>query len=146
MSKEQKEQPFRGLKKNNGRHRINVTFDNETFEKIQLISMKMNISMSELIRLWSMEALSGELGRENLDVITKIIREQIGSILQPGIERLAALGAKTCTMAATSTYLTAETISSFVPEHKQRDVEEVYNKARVKGVMYTKQKLNERGS
>lgn len=137
--------PSKGLKKNNGRHRINVTFDDETFEKIQLISMKMDISMSELIRLWSMKGLSGELSRENLDVITKIIREQLESILQPGIERLAALGAKTCTMAATSAYLNAETISSFVPEHKQRDIEEVYNKARVKGVMYTKQKLNERG-
>ena len=138
--------PSKGLKKNNGRHRINVTFDDETFEKIQLISMKMDISMSELVRLWSMEGLAGELGRENLDVITKIIREQLESILQPGIERLAALGAKTCTMAATSAYLNAETIGSFVPEHKQRDIEEVYNKARVKGVMYTKQKLNERGT
>ena len=138
--------PSKGLKKNNGRHRINVTFDDETFEKIQLVSMKMDISMSELVRLWSMEGLAGELGRENLDVITKIIREQLESILQPGIERLAALGAKTCTMAATSAYLNAETIGSFVPEHKQRDIEEVYNKARVKGVMYTKQKLNERGT
>lgn len=106
--------------------------------------MKMDISMSELVRLWTMEGLAGKLGRENLDVITKIIREQMSSILQPGVERLAALGAKTCTMAATSAYLNAETISSFVPEHMRRDIEEVYNKARVKGMIYTKQKLNER--
>lgn len=135
----------KGLKKNCDRHRVNVTFDIDTYEKIKLISMKMNISAGELVRIWSIDRLSGELGRENLDVITKIIREQLESILQPGIERLAALGAKTCTMAATSAYLNAETIGSFVPEHKQRDIEEVYNKARVKGVMYTRQKLNERG-
>lgn len=60
--------------------------------------------------------------------------------MQPSVERLAALSAKTCIQASTAAYLTAETIARFVPDEFQEDVQQVYEDARKKGVRYTKAK------
>ena len=74
-------------------------------------------------------------------MITHIIREQLRDILKPDIERLAALSAKTCVQSSTAAYLTAETISKFVPLQEQEEFRECYEKARKKGVEYTRRKL-----
>ena len=97
-------------------------------------------SMSEVVRTWTEERLNGEINVKNIALITDIIREQLNAVLQPGIERLAALSAKTCIQSSAAAYLTAETISRFLEDYEQEEFSEIYEKARKKGVAYTKNK------
>lgn len=131
------------MKKKQPTRRINVTFDFETYEQIRKLAHKEGKAMSEIVREATIDNLTVRINAENINMITKIIREQVRDVMQPGIDRLAALTAKTCVQSATAAYLTAETISKFVPVKEQEDVRECYEKARKKGVEYTRRKIDQ---
>lgn len=121
--------------------RINVTFEVSDYEQIRNLAHKEGRTMSEIVREAAIDNLTVRINAENIDMITHIIREQLRDILKPDIERLAALSAKTCVQSSTAAYLTAETISKFVPLQEQEEFRECYEKARKKGVKYTRRKL-----
>lgn len=125
---------------NNNRERITVTLDEKMYAQLKNIADKNHISLSEAVRRYVQTGLNGSLSEANIDYICKIVREQLRVVMQPSIERLASLSAKTCIQASAAAYLTAETIARFVPEELQEDVQLVYEEARKKGVRYTKTK------
>jgi len=118
-----------------------VTFEVSDYEQIRNLAHKEGRTMSEIVREAAIDNLTVRINAENIDMITHIIREQLRDILKPDIERLAALSAKTCVQSSTAAYLTAETISKFVPLQEQEEFRECYEKARKKGVEYTRRKL-----
>lgn len=118
------------------RKRINMTCDIETWKKIKAIADKNNISISEVCLKWCLEGLNGTLNSDNLEFIVPIIREQLRDVLQPSVERLASLSAKTCVQAGAAAYLSAECMSCFVPPQDRMDFQEAYTRARKKGVAY----------
>lgn len=120
------------------RERINVTFDIESYKQIKLIADKNHQSMSEVVRDWAMQGLDGTLTEQNLNVLIPIIREQLDSILNPAVNRLASLSAKTCVQAGAAAYLAAEALNSFVPSEKSQDFMDAYESARKKSVAYMK--------
>lgn len=122
------------------KHRVTITLDDETYSQIRNLAHKEGKSMSEVLRTAAMESLIVGINVENIDMITNIIRTQLRDILQPSVERLATLSAKTCVQAATASFLTAEAIGKFVHPSLQEDVVEAYNQARRKGVEYTRRK------
>ena len=132
----------RKIEKIEKRERISPSFDLETYKKIEHFAHCNNKSMSEQVRDWAIEGLNTEVNKENLDMITQIIREQLRDVLQPSIERLATLSAKTCVQASTAAYLNAEAINKFVPIELQQDVMETYEQARKKGILYTKGRID----
>ena len=122
--------------------RNTITFDPDTYKKIKNIADKEGKSQACVVRDLVDEALTLRVSTENIDMITMIIREQLRDVMQPQIERLAALSAKTCVQSAASTILCAETISKLLPIELQQDFVEVYEAAKKKGVAYTKQRIN----
>lgn len=118
--------------------RINVVFDPETYEQIKGVAGRQNKSMSEIVRNWSMQGLNGELNAKNIAFITELLRDQLQDVMQPYVNRLAALSAKTCIQAGTAAYLSAEAILKFVPSKQQEEVEVSYELARKKAVAYLK--------
>ena len=120
------------------RERVTITLDKTTYTQLKNIADKNHISISEAVRRYLDAGLNGSLAASNINYISNIIREQLRIVMQPSIERLAALSAKTCIQASTAAYLTAETIARFVPVELQEEVQEVYEDARKKGVRYTK--------
>ena len=122
--------------------RINVTFEVSDYEQIRNLAHKEGRTMSEIVREAAIDNLTVRINAENIDMITQIIREQLRAVLKPDIERLAALSAKTCVQSSTAAYLTAETISKFVPLQEQENFRDCYEKARKKGVEYTRRKLD----
>lgn len=123
--------------------RISVAFDEETMEQLKLISAKTGKSISDIVSGYTMEGLKGQIGADNIDLITNIIRTQLKDVMQPSVERICSLIAKTCVSSAQSTFLNAEAIAKFVPQDRQEDVNEVYEKARIKAIEYTKKKVND---
>lgn len=122
--------------------RINVTFEVSDYEQIRNLAHKEGRTMSEIVREAAIDNLTVRINAENIDMITQIIREHLRDVLKPDIERLAALSAKTCVQSSTAAYLTAETISKFVPLQEQENFRDCYEKARKKGVEYTRRKLD----
>lgn len=128
---------------NKDRERVTVTLDRVTHKQLKNIADKNHISISEVMRRYVEAGLNGNLAEENINYISTIIREQLRIVMQPSIERLAALSAKTCIQASAAAYLTAETIARFVPVELQEDVASVYEDARKKGVKYTKSRISD---
>lgn len=116
--------------------RISVTFDDEVYRQLKLIADKNGDSIASTIRELVQHSLDGELTAANLTFITSIIREQLKDVIQPFIERLAALNAKTGVQAGAAAYLAAEAIAKFVPNNMQAEVTETYEQARKKAVAY----------
>ena len=106
----------------NKNHHFSVTFDDELYKQVKLLADKNGMSISEAVRTLVSQSLDGELSRSNLDYISKIIRTQLRDVMQPSVERLAALSAKTCVQAGTAAYLSAEAIAKFVPDTLQEDI------------------------
>lgn len=120
--------------------RINVSFDPDTYDHIMRLAAQRDESMSDIVRLYTEEGLQGKLNSDNIDFIAGIIREQVKNTMQPQIERLASLSAKTYMEAATASLLTAETIAKFVDDSQQEAFEEVYEKARKKALATVRKK------
>lgn len=120
----------------NGRKRITVTFTDEEYASIKNIAYKEYTSMSDVVRNFCIQGINGNLTQDNLDFIVPIIREQLKSIIDPAVNRLAALSAKTCVQAGAAAYLSAEAILKFVPEERSEEVAVSYEAARKKAVQY----------
>ncbi len=116
--------------------RTSITFDDEIYRQLKLIADKNGDSVAETVRELVQDSLDGKLTAANLTFITNIIREQLKDVMQPFVERLAALNAKTGVQAGAAAYLAAEAIAKFVPYHMQAEVSETYEQARKKAVSY----------
>lgn len=116
--------------------RISVTFDDDVYRQLKLIADKNGDSAASVVRELVQRSLDGELTAANLTFITSIMREQLKDVIQPFIERLAALNAKTGVQAGAAAYLAAEAIAKFVPDNMQAEVTETYEQARKKAVAY----------
>lgn len=120
------------------RHRISVTFDDDTYKQIKNIADRNGVSIAEVVRKNNEEILSGQLSKDNINWISRIIRQELKSILERYFERIIALQAKTCIQAGAAAYLSAEALASFVPDSLQKDFLDAYEAARKKAIKYTR--------
>lgn len=120
--------------------RICITIEPEMEKQLKNIADKNNCSISEVCRTYIQEGLNGNLTQANIDFILPLMRNEIKNVLQPGIERLAALSAKACMQSGTAAYLCAETLANYVPLDQQREFEESYDAARKKAARDMKQR------
>lgn len=118
--------------------RISITFTDEQSEIIDKISKRENKSFADVVRSLCDEAIKLQVANDNIDLITEIIDERLRAILKPQVERLASISSKGAIMASTSVFLNAQALNDIVPPEKRRNVEEIYEKARLKGVAYVK--------
>lgn len=125
------------------RLRISPTYDVETYEQIRHIANRENKAMADVVREWSLQGLNGTILQSNVEMLTPIIRKQIEAVLQPQMERMIALTAKTCVQASTAAYLSADAILKFVPPAQREEVRDSYEAARKKAVLYMKNKTQE---
>ena len=123
--------------------RISITFTDEQAEVIEKISKREGRSFADTVRSLCDEAIKLQVSNDNIDLITEIIDERLRAILKPQVERLASLSAKGAIMSATSTFLNAQALSDFVPKERRKDFVEVYEKAKLKGIAYVKNRVND---
>ena len=125
-----------------GREKLTVLLTEQEFEQIKALAAKTRKSMSEVARNYIVQGMRGEVTEKNIDFLAPIIREQLQSVLDPKMERLIALQAKTCIQASTSTYLTADAILKFVPPGQRTEVKESYDAAKKQAIIYMKSKAD----
>lgn len=120
------------------RQALQVLFTKEEYENLKRYAALSGKSMSTVIREFTQKGLNGELTERNIDFLIPIIREQLKSIMDTKVERLASLMAKTCIQAGAAAYLSAEALNSFVPMQYQRNFTDAYEAARKKAIQYLK--------
>lgn len=121
--------------------RISITFSDDQAEIIEKISKREGKSFADTVRSLCDEAIKLQVSNDNINLITEIIDERLRSILKPQVERLASLSAKGAIMSATSTFLNAQALSDFVPKERRKDFVESYEKAKLKGIAYVKNRV-----
>ena len=126
----------------NGRKSITVLFTDKEYEQLKLLSAKTHKSMASIAREYTLQGLCGEVTENNIEFLAPIIREQTKSVIEPLMERMISLQAKTCIQAGTAAYLSAEAILKFVPPAQRAEVKEEYEAARKKAVIYMKEKTD----
>jgi len=132
-------------KKVKDRKRINLTLEMNTFKEVEKLASKRGDSAQDVMREFISQGLCNNYCVENIDLIMDIMRTQLISIIDPAVNRMAALSSKAAVQSATAAYLTAETIAKFVPVERQEEFLDTYEAARKKGVAYVKGKsLEER--
>lgn len=120
--------------------RINVTFTEQEYNHIMEVSKKEGITGSEYVRNLYYEGKKNYTLNENVNEVAEIIEDRLRAILKPQVERLASISVKGAIMSATSTFLNAQALNDFVPPEKRKDFNTSYEKARLKGIAYVKQK------
>lgn len=120
--------------------RIYVTLTEETNNAVKAYALRNGISASQVVRECVENQMKIKMGEDNIDTITKIIRQQIDIIFERNIERIASITAKGTIMSATSAYLNAEVLARFLPVELQLDYQEAYDDARNKAIQYLKNK------
>lgn len=123
--------------------RISITFSDKQAEIIEKIARREDKSFADTVRGLCDEAIKVQVSSENIDLVADIIEERLRSILKPQVERLASISAKGAIMSASSCFLNAQALADLVPQHKQKDVVDVYEKARLKGVAYVKGRISD---
>lgn len=123
--------------------RISITFTDEQAEVIEKISKREGRTFADTVRSLCDEAIKLQVSNDNIDLIAEIIGERLRAILKPQVERLASLSAKGAIMSATSTFLNAQALSDFVPKERRKEFVEAYEKAKLKGVAYVKNRVDD---
>lgn len=123
--------------------RISITFTDEQAEVIEKISKREGRTFADTVRSLCDEAIKLQVSNDNIDLIAEIIDERLRAILKPQVERLASLSAKGAIMSATSTFLNAQALSDFVPKERRKEFVEAYEKAKLKGVAYVKNRVDD---
>lgn len=123
--------------------RVTITFTDKQSELIENISIKRNTSFADVVRELCDEALKIQANTDNIDMITEILDERLRSILKPQVERIVAIAVKGAIMSSTSTFLNAQALVDLVPQDKRREFNDIYEKARLKGIAYVKNRYSE---
>ena len=61
--------------------RISITFDDETYKQLKNIASRNNISIAETVRRYTCEMLNGQVSRDNVDLISRILRQELQAVL-----------------------------------------------------------------
>jgi predicted component of viral defense system (DUF524 family) len=123
--------------------KVSVKFHKDMYEQINIIAQKNGDSMSETIRQLVGKSLTERVTEKNVDIIAKVVRQQLDDVLKPPVKRLAALSSKCGHMAATAAFLNVEALMELVPKENRRNVREMYNNARKKAFEYMRTKADD---
>lgn len=129
-------------RKKQGRKSITAIFTEEEYNTIQALASKKHTSMNAVVRDFVVQGLNGRVTEDNMEYIAPVIRAQIKSVLEPQMERLIALTAKSCIQSGAAAYLSADAIYKFVPSAQREEVEVSYEQAKKKSLIFMKSKVN----
>lgn len=129
-------------RKKNGRQYLTVEFTDEEYAQIRAIASKSHKSMAAVVRDFTTQGLNGTVTENNIEFLSPVIREQVKGVIEPMMERMIALTAKSCIQSGTAAYLSADAILKFVQPSQRTEVQESYEAARKKSIAYMKSRVD----
>lgn len=122
---------------------VGVKLNMPVYEKIENISNATGDTISDVIRNLIEKGLTIELGQQQIDTISQILRQQIDIVMKPYMNRMIAVSVKGGVMSAATAFLNAQAMMDLVPDERRKDAKEMFTKAKAKGAVYMKAKLPE---
>lgn len=114
-----------------------VKFSRSEREMLERLSAKTKKDMSTLIRQYVNKGLKTDGFKQDEDALHETVTNSLKSVLEPSVERLAALNAKTGIMAAAGYFLMVLMLQGNFPDG---DVSNLATKARKLAITYLKSK------
>jgi len=105
--------------------RVNFFLGEDDYKKLQNIAAQKNNNVSETMRELIMRQLNVAATTSDIDFIRRQIREELETILQPQINRLAKLLMRIGMMTISMCYFTSKIVHIFVPLEDRRSYEEL---------------------
>lgn len=121
--------------------KIDVRFDDKTYDTISSLASKQGITNSQLIRKLVAIGLDKDLAAESIDFVRDQINAEIKATCLPQFNRISKLIAKMGYQSVSTFYLLAYIMDSIIPVQKQQDFFEIKRNSKAMAISYLK--LNE---
>ena len=132
-----------GVKMDRELRKTTVKLHQRLYDVIENIAKKEGVTVSEVMRDLLDKALTERVTEENMDVIARVVRQQVEVVMKPHVERICALSSKGGHMAAAAAFLNTQALMDLVPPERKKDARQMYENARKKAVAYMKTKTDE---
>ncbi len=116
---------------------MTVKFSQSERETLEKFAAKTNRDMSTLIRQYVRKGLKTDGFKHDEDALNEMVARAVKGVIEPSVERLAAMNAKTGIIASSGFFLTVLLLEQLGP---QFDINSLTVKARKLGITYIKGK------
>lgn len=117
---------------------MRIRLDKELDDQLNALAVRRGESKAELCRKLLRQAVAQESAQDAIDPLLVAIRQAMGDVMKPHVERLAKINAKTAVSAATSMYMNTQVYEEF-----GKDARTLYEAARKRAVAFVKQPNDE---
>lgn len=121
--------------------RIDVKFDDNTYNTLETLAASRHTTKSALIRKLISIGLEKELAKESIDFVREQIHDEIKDTCFPQFERMAKLIAKIGYQSVSSFYLLSYIMDSILPPSTKVEFEDTKRNSKAMAIAYLK--LNE---
>ena len=120
--------------------RRSVAFPTKQLEQLEKLAAKQNTTTSELIRKFIDKGLAVESYQDNIDFISKIVRQEVKAEISLQVERFVKIMMKVGYLTSGSYFLLARVFADFISPSMQQSYKDVEYKTRRMGIEYMKKK------
>lgn len=114
--------------------------DANTYDIISKVAKEKRLPMAEVLRSFVADGMVKQGYKENEDAMRASIQSALKEILQPQVERLATISAKSTQLSGAAYFLLTYVLRMYFPEGERDTVDEVAAQARQLGIEYLKLK------
>jgi hypothetical protein len=128
-------------KNTNDKHKasyIPYRCDAETYETICKVAHANNLSLVEVLRSFVTDGMVKQGYKQDEDALRASMQAALKEVLQPQVERLAAIGAKAAQLSGAAYFLLVYVARMYFPEDSRDMIDDVAAQARQLGVEYLK--------
>ena len=111
---------------------------NETDELVKRIACERDTSASSVYRDMVEKGLAASGYRSAQQSMQEAVRSTVDQVIQPHVDRLAAISAKAAQISAAAFFLAAYNGAASVPDYRREEYDEVAAMARKLGIEYLK--------
>ena len=109
--------------------RIPVALDQETYDQLKSYAAKQGKSMSDVASSYISDGLRGTVAADQIDLISRILREQLSSLMKDQTDRIAAQSYRAALNARAAVLLNAQVLDEIISDDDRDDFDELYNMA-----------------
>ena len=119
---------------------ITVKISDEKYQALKKFSANKHRNMADVVRNFIDKGLAVESYQDNIDFISKIIRQEVKAEISLQVERFVKIMMKVGYLASGSYFLLARVFADFVSPSMQQSYKDVEYKTRRMGIEYMKKK------
>lgn len=122
---------------------ITVKVKKITYESLKMLAAHQHVAVSDVVRRFIDKGITVDAYKEDLDIITQVVRQEIKAQMTPQVDRLVKILIKIGKISAGLYYTTIKTLMRMVGSTKVETFKELATESRKLGIKYMKYKDHE---